>query len=251
MKKRTLFLAVGGVIVFACLACTVFGMITNSSPSHKATATAQAIARVTETSKPTRPSEPTATASQPTKTPIPTTAPLAPTTTNTPIPTNTPSTPRTTNTPVPTPTPAAATNAAGILPGLQPADVKVNLQNRQFTCTSAEKGQLYYTWVCKRETSQIQLNVQFYARTLLTVDYISAVVLQFGEADDGVAASFLGFMATMPYTGAEPDNARSWVEKTLPSVKQNGDVRTATFGGVKYELFGLPTARNLQMGTLP
>jgi hypothetical protein len=83
-----------------------------------------------------------------------------------------------------------------------PADVKVNLQNRGFTCTGPDKGQLYYVWTCKRETVAVALYADFYARTILTVDYIDANVLQFAQPQDSIAVSFLGFMATMPYDGA-------------------------------------------------
>jgi hypothetical protein len=55
-------------------------------------------------------------------------------------------------------------------------------------------------------------------------------------------------MATTPYYGSEPQNARSWVEITLPTITKNGDVRVNTFGGVKFELFGIPTARELDIG---
>jgi hypothetical protein len=53
MKKRTLFLIIGGVLIFACLACIGLGLITTSSPSYKATATARAVAQATEAAPPT------------------------------------------------------------------------------------------------------------------------------------------------------------------------------------------------------
>jgi hypothetical protein len=151
----------------------------------------------------------------------------------------------------PAPTAPQPSGRTGLLPGLQPADIKVNLEQRQFACTSADKGVTYYVWTCKRDVGTIQMVVDFYARTLQSVDYINAVVLQLGQPEDKVATPFLAFMATMPYDGAEPDKARAWVETTLPTIKQDRDVRTATFGGVTHELFGGPTARNLQIGSLP
>lgn len=75
-------------------------------------------------------------------------------------------------------------------------------------------------------------------------------MLQFGDPDDDLAASVLGFLATVPYDGAEPERARAWVEETLPTIKAAGDVRTATFGGVPFRLYGPPTARILEIGTL-
>lgn len=55
---------------------------------------------------------------------------------------------------------------------------------------------------------------------------------------------------SMPYDGADPEAARAWVTDTLPTLQGAGDVRTATFGGVEYQLYGIPTARALEIGTL-
>jgi len=136
---------------------------------------------------------------------------------------------------------------------LQPADVKVNLEQRKFTCGGVEQRKTLYSWTCKLETASDQFVVQVYARTLLTVDYINVATVKLVAAPDDslTAQSLLGFMATMPFDGAQPAAARAWVEATLPTIKQNGDVRTATFGGAPYQLFGGPAARTLQMGVLP
>ena len=146
----------------------------------------------------------------------------------------------------------ATAESKGLIPGLMAADIKVNLQNRDFTCTTAEKGELYYSWACTNETVYYYLRVDYYGRTLGTIDYINVSALQFtSEPMDELVAPFLGFMATMPYDGAEPDAARTWVEQTLPTLKGKGDVREKTFGGVSYRFFGIPTARTLQIGNLP
>ncbi len=83
MKKRTLFLIIGGVIVFACLVCLGLIWIVGSSPTIKATTTAQAVARATEAAKPSDTPGPTATPA-PTKTPAPTATPVPPTATKVP-----------------------------------------------------------------------------------------------------------------------------------------------------------------------
>ena len=58
-------------------------------------------------------------------------------------------------------------------------------------------------------------------------------------------------MATMPYDGAVQEEARNWVETTLPNLTGQGDVREKVFAGVKYSLYGIPTAFHLVMGDLP
>ena len=98
MKKRTLFLIIGGVLILACLACFGLTLITSSSPSYKATRTARAVAQATE-------------AARPTDTPLPT---------NTPKPTNT-SEP--TNTPQPAETPVPPTPSPTMTPSQEPTTI--------------------------------------------------------------------------------------------------------------------------------
>lgn len=173
------------------------------------------------------------------------------------LPTNAAATPAPRETLMPTntarpPTPTdAPVESIGILPGLRPADVTVNLEDRRgMDCASAEQNGNYYVWVCERAEGDISIHVEIYAKTLATVDYITAHVLQLGEPSDDLAEELLGFIATMPYDGAEPDAARAWVEETLPTIRAVGDVRDATFGGVDYHLMGGPSARILEMGVL-
>lgn len=79
-KKMSIILIVAGVLVFLCVVCGIFGAITSSTPAGKATATARALERTAEASRPTA-------TLRPTNTPKPTNTPRA---TNTPRPTNTP-----------------------------------------------------------------------------------------------------------------------------------------------------------------
>lgn len=137
------------------------------------------------------------------------------------------------------------------LPGLKPADVTVNLEQHGFTCSSVEQGQLYYVRTCNKDTADYSLHVEIYGREVFSVDFIDSTVLQYATPDNDFAASFLGFMATMPYDGAVQDESRSWVETTLPTLKGQGDVREKVFADVTYRLFGIPTAITLEMGNLP
>lgn len=89
MKKYILFLLliVGGIVIFACLACFGLGLITSSLPTYKATATAQAVARATEAVKPSNTPALTPTPIPPTPQPTPTFTPKhQPTATPTPKP---------------------------------------------------------------------------------------------------------------------------------------------------------------------
>jgi hypothetical protein len=58
-------------------------------------------------------------------------------------------------------------------------------------------------------------------------------------------------MATMPYDGAVQQEARSWVESTVPTIQKQGDMAEKVFAGVTYRLKGISTAITLEMGDLP
>ena len=95
------------------------------------------------------------------------------------------------------------------------------------------------------------MRVDIWGRDTIGVDWIQSAVLQFANPDKEFAASFLGFMATMPYHGAVPEEARNWVETTLPSLTGQGDRREKVFAGVKYSLYVISTGFHLVMGDLP
>ena len=174
----------------------------------------------------------------PASTPIPPTQ-IPPTFTPSPIP------------PTFTPEPTATEESTALLPGLKPANVAVNLQQRGFTCDPLEQVQIYYDTTCRKDSVDSSLRVDIYGREAFTVDLIESSVLQFANPDKEFATSFLGFMATMPYDGAVQEEARNWVETTLPSLTGQGDVREKIFAGVKYRLSGIPNTFTLEMGDLP
>jgi hypothetical protein len=70
-------------------------------------------------------------------------------------------------------------------------------------------------------------------------------VLQFGATpSDTIAANALGFLATLPYQGSEPERARAWVVANISRAA------TLTIGGAKLTLSGNPRARVLQISSL-
>lgn len=144
-----------------------------------------------------------------------------------------------------TSTSVPAEEIKGALPGLQAADIKVSLEDRDFTCTQANKSTVadYYYWDCKLDTADYYVEVNIYGGSLLTVDHISAVAVNYAYADDLLAA-ILGFVATVPYDGAEPERARAWVETNF----YNAETYESVFGGVQYALYGPSRGRELTIG---
>jgi len=225
------------LFMLCCLCSVPIGLLNPSKSTPEVTKTIVVEVSPSPISESAIPTETKAAEVVPTETTVAAVSP-----TETIIPTIAPS-----NSPAPTPT----EKISAFLPGLKPADVTVNLEQRGFTCSSVEQGQLYYTRVCNKDTADYSLHVEIYGRELFSVDFIDSTVLQYATPDNGFAASFLGFMATMPYDGAVQDESRGWVETTLPTLKGQGDVREKVFAGVTYRLFGIPTAITLEMGNLP
>jgi hypothetical protein len=149
------------------------------------------------------------------------------------------------------PTITTAPTAAPRVPGLSPIDVTLNLEDRDFTCSEPERGDLYFTRFCRLEEPLYTFEVGVYGRELFTVDLIEAIALQFTSApSDDIAAPFLGFVATMPYDGSSPLDARTWVEENIYALTEAGNELTAEFGDVQYRLSGIPTSRILEIGAL-
>ena len=183
---------------------------------------------------------PASTPISPTITAVPTTTPIPPTFAA--VPTMAPS-----NAPEPT----ATEGSTALLPGLKPSNVTGKLKQRGFTCDPVEQVIPHYVTTCTKDSVDSSMRVDIWGREEIVVDWIKSSVLQFANPDIEFAASFLGFMATMPYAGAVPEEARNWVETTLPSLTGQDDRSKKVFAGVKYSLYGIPTAFHLVMGDLP
>ena len=164
-----------------------------------------------------------------------------------------------TYTPVPTaaptasPVPTADTRVKGVLPGISPANVTVSLEAEKFTCTLVKKRGMYYERTCTRGVPSVEVfHVVISGREPFFVDFIEASVLQYENPDTDAAASILGLVASMPYDGAAPEEARAWIAGTISALRgEPGGVRDIVFGGVRYVLHGPPNALKLEMGELP
>lgn len=131
-SRKTIIIAVIGIISLCCIVSVIIGMIMNSTPEGKATSTARAaIEQITQTEK----AKPTNTPS-PSDTPVPTSSPLP---SNTPLPTNTPGP---TDTPTIAPTPIVLSGSGDsivdIVKGSDPAIVHItgNASSSYFSVTS-------------------------------------------------------------------------------------------------------------------
>jgi hypothetical protein len=141
----------------------------------------------------------------------------------------------------------------GNLPGLSSADVTINLGERGFECAGVQEINSFYTWTCSRDEAEIYSStVMAWSRTIDTLDFIEVSVNQFIEPSEEISALIIGFVATMPYDGATPEVARTWIEASLPMLTgEPGNRIVENFGGVEFVIFGPRSARGLEMGYLP
>jgi len=154
-----------------------------------------------------------------------------------------------------TPTVTSVKTPAG-LPGITPADIKVNLTDRDFTCTNVKETQAeglgkWYSWYCDREEgSLISMHVEFMSRSLSSVDFIDATILQYSDPTDEVASLFLGYIATIAFIGNEEaqTEARLWVEEKLDQLNEN--CIEEIVHGIPINLCGPPTARFIEIGKM-
>jgi hypothetical protein len=151
---------------------------------------------------------------------------------------------------VETNTPQPETTKSNI-PGLTSGDVTANLKTKGIDCARPIKTNAFYIRNCTAEDSSRNIKIGIYGKGLLDVDYIFVGIDSFGKPDTLFAYQFMGFIATLPYTNAQPDKARSWVETNLPTLKGADDVRKQTFSDVEFALYGDPGAYFLEIGDLP
>ena len=139
------------------------------------------------------------------------------------------------------PQPPATLNVARpSLPGLTSGVLRVNLEQRGLTCSGPRAERTTASWLCEgQDGANVSYRVEFLGAPT-RIEYVTATVLQVGdEPDDRLAATFLGFVATVPYDGAEPDQVRAWVEARISSGRE------IRIGPATFRLTGEPRTRSL------
>src|SRR5215213_589792 len=119
------------------------------------------------------------------------------------------------------------------IPGLTPQDVYLSLENRGFTCSEPEVmgHENDVRWTCERQEAKGRYLVEINSKDANSVRLLKAWVIADDPARaDALAQDFLGYIARVPYEGAQPEEAKAWVEHSV------GSKASAKFGGVSYTL---------------
>ena len=137
---------------------------------------------------------------------------------------------------------AQAVQSEHYIPGIAGVDIYGNLKDRGFS-VKRDFGRNSVLWTCESSNPLASYRVDVTARTPSQVIYVSGTLLYSGEKQaDPFAKSFFGFLATLPYTGSNPGEARKWVEKNISNIGAK-----TSFGDVEFLISGNDRARVLQL----
>jgi hypothetical protein len=166
--------------------------------------------------------------------------------------------PTATDLPIFTRTPPAQERTGGelevYLPGLSPETIRTKFQANLFQCTQPTlNDEGLYEWDCSISSTTAESQILVLSRSIESVDKIIAGISQPQNPVRSEALRFIGLVAELPYTGAEPSSARDWAEITLLEQLQSEvrEEQRAVFGDVLFRLSGEPTFWTLEMGQLP
>jgi hypothetical protein len=121
------------------------------------------------------------------------------------------------------------------IPGLTPQEVYLNLENRGFKCSEPELmgPDNQVRWTCEKQEANGEYLVEINSSDANSVRLVEATVITSDPAHaDALAQDFLGYVATIPYEGAHPEEAKAWVKQNV------GSKASAEVGGVSYTLGG-------------
>jgi hypothetical protein len=131
------------------------------------------------------------------------------------------------------------------IPGLLPVDVYGNLEYEGLTCEGPNSiGADEVWWTCEGSDLSAEYMVEIRGPDSSNVRLVEATVLSFDpSATEETAADFLGFVATVPYKGSNPEEARLWVEENADTTRPV----STEIGGVEYVLSGSGDVRILEI----
>jgi hypothetical protein len=133
------------------------------------------------------------------------------------------------------------------IPGLTPQDVYLNLENKGFKCSEPKLmgHQNEVRWTCEKQEAQGEYLIKIDSSDANSVRLVKArVISQDPARADALAQDFLGYVARVPYEGAQPEEAKAWVKQNV------GSKVSAEFGGVSYTLGAKAGSRFLELEKL-
>lgn len=137
---------------------------------------------------------------------------------------------------------AQAVPAARVIPGMNSVDVHLNLTNRGFKREGPIQGDGYVANELRLTDVDSEMFCRIVGTDVANVTSINATFTNLGfppERTGELAEEFLGYIASVPFTGADPQANKIWVS-------QNIDGGKTTVAGVSFEIHATtPRARTL------
>jgi len=140
-----------------------------------------------------------------------------------------------------------------VLPGLTPGQLDEVFKRQKFTCSPVEIGiSGFYQGQCSLDEADSLRELYHFGRTEKDIDLIDANFTHKGQGNDRQAAEY--FKSIVTNLGFSPNNQAEvlqWIDMTLPQIIEDRDIQEATFGGVRYRLYGAAQNRSMEIGYLP
>ena len=137
----------------------------------------------------------------------------------------------------------ASTSDGRTIHGLAAVDMHGNLTKKGFNLETIYGTREERTvWICTDEDGGCELKADAAGPGPTEIENVRGICrhLDGGNAVPK-AREFLGYLASLPYSGSEPERARKWVESHV------GQNSKTTIGGVKFEIKGVRSMRMLLM----
>ncbi|MCJ7625466.1 MAG: hypothetical protein MUO76_18360, partial [Anaerolineaceae bacterium] len=118
------------------------------------------------------------------------------------------------------PSPTTDTRAeTGIIPGLTPDEAVSYLETGDFDCSDGKIDPFgIFFWNCEHTSTDPYIPLTIYGRSETTVDLIDTWISSTDIDLNASSISILSYIATIPYTNADPESAANWVQSNLPGL---------------------------------
>jgi hypothetical protein len=110
---------------------------------------------------------------------------------------------------------AQAPAAPDHLKALHASDLTKGFRDKGLVCKPPQQERDTQHWICESSTPLVQYLAEFYGKAPGRIAYIRVVVTQSGAPKNEMTYPLLGYVAGLKYEGADPEAARTWVEKNL------------------------------------
>ncbi len=126
-------------------------------------------------------------------------------------------------------------------PGLKPVDVYLNMEKEGFQ-TKKLLATEQCEWTSTRSGQGAEMSATAIGPDTGSVTLITGTCVNLADATSTKAAAMLGYLASVPYTGADPAQAKEWVKDNI-----NTDNARITIGGASFHIMARASTPRVRM----